>query len=318
MRNRTGLVCLMCVLTAILSISVAGCGTGVAAKAPALVSTQWLQDHLGDRGVVVLDVRTDANYGFAHIPGAVHIAYTKFEPQGDNGLFMIADPDVLTKMCQEVGINHNSHVVVYAHGNTVSDASKAGSAFWAMKVMGHDKVSMLDGGFTKWTFEGREVSNDKPAPSKGNFKAKPNHGLVADISEVNKAIKEKSAVLVDARNSIQYFGHEKRADVTCYGHIAGAVNLPADFLSNAGINRAPATIRGIEDLKKIAAGVGIPADRKIPLIVYCNTGQLAGLNYLVLNELLGYSNVKVYDGSMLEYCAAKEKVPVQRFSWDIR
>ncbi len=282
-----------------------------------LVSTSWLDKHKSDKAVVIVDVRTSANYGFAHIPNAVSIPYSELEPKSKTGLFVIPDEKRINQMFQQAGINNNSHVVVYAHGNTVSDASKAGAAYWIFKAMGHKNVSMLNGGFTKWTFEGRVVTNTAPNKKAGNFKAKRDASLIADFDEVSKIVRKGGAVLMDARNSIQYFGHEKRADVTCYGHIPGAINLPADFLSNAGINRAPATIKDKKDLQKMVTGVGVPKAKSTPVIVYCNTAQLAGLNYLVLKDILGYKNVKVYDGSMLEYCRVRGKLPLERFSWSI-
>ncbi len=292
-------------------------GISRARIADPLVSTDWLNKHMADKSVVVVDIRTGANYAFAHIPHAVSIPYTNIEPKDDNDLFMLPSIGKITELFRNAGVNRKSHVIVYGHGNTVSDASKAAATYWALKAMGHRNVSMLDGGFTKWTFEGRVVTKEVPKVKKGNFKAVVDTSLIADMDEVAKAVKSRRAVLVDARNSIQYFGHEKRADVICFGHIPGAINLPADFLSNAGINRAPATVKSKDDLLKIVRGVGIPEDKSVPIIVYCNTAQLAGLNYLVLKDLLGYTNVKVFDGSMLEYCNLNGKLPVERFSWSL-
>ncbi len=291
--------------------------TSFAKGVPPLVSTSWLDKHKGDKNVVLIDVRTEANYGFAHIPNAVSIPYSKLEPKCATECYKIPPLNKVTQLFQNAGVNNNSHVVVYAHGNTTSDASKAAAAYWILKAMGHKNVSMLNGGFTKWTFEGRVVTNKTPKVKKGNFQAKRNSAAIADFQEVAKVVQKGGAVLVDARNSVQYFGHEKRIDVTCYGHIPGAINFPADFLTNAGVNRAPATIKDTKDLATMAVGVGIPKAKSTPIIVYCNTAQLAGLNYLVLKDILGYHDVKVYDGSMLEYCKIRGKLPVERFSWSI-
>ena len=284
-------------------------------KAPTLVSTQWLQDNLGAGGIVILDVREASNYEFAHIPGAVSIPYGDWEPACSTGCYIMAPEEKLTELLQNAGVNAESHVVIYHHGNTVSDASKAGAAFWILQSLGHKNVSMLNGGFTKWTFEGRIVDNKPVTPARGNFVAKRNPATVASFEDIKSAIRSKKAVFVDARSNSQHFGHDKRADVECYGHIPYSVSLPADFLTNAGINRAPATLKSRKDLEKIVTGVGIPADKSTRLIVYCNTAQLAGLDYVVLREILGYRNVRVYDGSMLEYCKVRGNLPVERFAW---
>ncbi len=286
-----------------------------AGKAPPLVSTQWLEDHLQDQNLLILDVRADSNYNFAHIPGAVGLAYKNWETPRDTGCLLAAPEADLTSRLQALGLNNDSHVVVYAHGNTASDASKAAAVFWILQAMGHDNVSMLNGGFTKWTFEGRVVDNKKPAPSAGNFVARKDPSKIATFEDVKKAIKDGSAVFVDARSSVQYFGHEKRADVECYGHIPYAFTLPGDFMTNAGINRAPATIKDKKTLAKMVKGIGLPRNHNTQIIVYCNTAQLAGLDYLVLHNILGYRNVKVYDGSMLEYCKVRGDLPAVRFTW---
>ena len=86
-------------------------------------------------------------------------------------------------------------------------------------------------------------------------------------------------------------------------------------MTNAGANRAPATLRSKQELAEIARGVGIPEDRKTKIITYCNSGQQAGMAWFVLHDLLGYENVKVYDGSILEYSAV-ENLPLVKFTWD--
>ncbi len=309
------MICLLVMV--VLASAVSSPGWVSAAGTAPLVSTDWLDKHKSDKAVVIVDVRSDANYGFAHIPNAVSIPYTELEPKSTTGLFVVPGEKKLTELFQKAGINKNSHVVVYAHGNTVSDASKAGASYWIFKAMGHKKVSMLNGGFTKWTFEGRVVTNKVPNRKRGDIVAKKDPSIFADFHEVARVVQKGGAIFMDARNSVQYFGHEKRADVTCYGHIPGAINLPADFLTHAGINRAPATLKEKKDLQRMVTGVGIPSTKSTTIIVYCNTAQLAGLNYLVLKDILGYRNVKVYDGSMLEYCKLKGKLPVEIFSWSI-
>ncbi|NDY41389.1 sulfurtransferase [Dissulfurirhabdus thermomarina] len=293
-----------------------GLAPGAAAGgAPPLVDTAWLAGHLGRKGLVVMDVRTEANYAFAHIPGAVSVPYGEMEPPGDEGELLMVPEGELTDLLQEAGVNRDSHVVVYAHGNTVSDASKAGAVYWILKANGLERVSMLNGGFTKWTFEGRKVVKDEPAPRRGDFVARRDPRAIAGLDDVRRAIADPRTFLVDARNPDQHFGHTKRADVACYGHIPSSVSLPAAYLTNAGRNRAPATLKDEAVLEALARGVGLPADKGAGIIVYCNTAQFAGIDYLVLHDVLGYENVRVYDGSMLEYCRRRGDLPLERFSW---
>lgn len=285
------------------------------AKSDPLVSTDWLAGNLKTKNLVIIDVRTETNYGVGHIPGSVNVPYSEWEPYDeDRECNLMPIPEDFTELMQDAGINQATHVVIYDHGNSISDASKGAACVWVLQTMGHANVSYLDGGFTKWTFEGRIIDNVEPTPPLGNFKAAFDMAKVSSLGEVIAKVKSKDAVFVDARTAAQHFGVEKRADVERFGHIAGSVSLPASYLTNAGINRAPATIKSRAVLEEMAASVGIPADKNTELIVYCNSGQFAGLDYLVLHDILGYANVSVYDGSMTE-CGASEEIPVVKFAW---
>ncbi len=286
-----------------------------AAAASPLVSTEWLGKNLSAPGVILVDVRTEANYAFGHIPGAVNVPFGGLEPFSETEQCqLMPSPAELTELLQEAGINRASHVVIYDHGNTASDATKGAAAVWIFQAMGHENVSYLDGGFTKWTFEGRLIDNKQSTPAKGDFVAHKDSTKVATIDDIIENLKTKEAILVDNRNAEQHFGISKRADAKRFGHIPGSVSFPADYMTNAGINKAPATIKSKDELVAMAAGVGIPKDKNKKIIVYCNSAQQAGLAYLVLSEILEYKHVQVYDGSMLQY-SAREELPIVTYAW---
>jgi len=277
-----------------------------------LVSTEWLAENLGAPGIVVIDVRTEA---FGHLPGAVSLAYSGVEPYNETKQCqMMPSPADLTTMLRSLGVNQSSHVIVYDAGNTTTDATQGGAVVWILESMGHENVSYLDGGFTKWTFEGRLIDKEKPTPQEGNFTAKLDTTKVATLDDIVANLKTKDAIFLDDRSSVQHFGIEKRADVVRYGHIPGSLNFPVSFMTNAGINRAPATIKSKKDLDEMAEGVGLPTDKNTRIIVYCNSAQQAGMGYFVLRDIMGYRNVSAYDGSMLEY-AQYRKLPLVRFTW---
>ncbi len=300
-----------------LLLAVAGfVSTPVMARAGngSLVTTGWLAGNLDAENLVIIDVRTETNYGVGHIPGSFNIPYGDWESlDEDRECQLMPTPEALTGKLQAIGVNTDSHVIIYDHGNSIGDATKGATAVWILEAMGYSKVSYLNGGFTKWTFEGRIIDNKKPQARPGNFVAKLDSAKVAALKDVLARMKQ-GVVLVDARNSNQHFGEDKRGDVERYGHIPGSISLPAPFLNNAGANRAPATIRDRKELAEMVRGVGIPDDRDTEIIVYCNTGQFAGMNYVVLHDILGYNKVSVYDGSMLEY-SADEDLPLVRFAW---
>jgi thiosulfate/3-mercaptopyruvate sulfurtransferase len=280
-----------------------------------LISTEWLAQNLGAPDTVIIDVRTEANYDFGHLPGAMSLAYAGLEPLNKGtGCQLMPSPADLTKMMQALGVNDSTHIIVYDQGNTALDATEGGATVWILESMGHENVSYLDGGFTKWTFEGRPIDKKKPSPQPGNFTAKLDTSKVATLKDIIANLKTKEAIFLDDRSAVQHFGISKRADVVRYGHIPGSLNFPIDFMTNAGINRAPATIRSEKELEAMAEGVGLPRDKNRKIIVYCNSAQQAGMGYFILHDIMGYRNVKSYDGSMLEY-AQDKKLPLVRFSW---
>lgn len=287
----------------------------VTAGTAPLVTTQWLEKNLGAKDLVIIDVRTTTNYGVGHIPGSFNMPYVGWEPFNEKKQCqLMPKPEDLTEMLQAIGVNASSHVVIYDHGNSIGDATKGCASVWILETMGHANVSYLDGGFTKWTFEGRIIDNKVPEGKAGNFVAKVDSAKVVTLKQVLQKMKKKGMVIVDARNSDQHFGDGKRGDVERYGHIPGSISLPAPFLNHAGVNRAPATVKLKEQLAEIVKGVGIPSDKNKEIIVYCNTGQYAGMDYFVLHDVLGYKKVSVYDGSMLEY-GADDKLPLVNFTW---
>jgi thiosulfate/3-mercaptopyruvate sulfurtransferase len=304
------IIAMLVALTGLLASPV----TATADSTP-LVSTEWLGQNLGAPGMVIIDVRTKANYDFGHLPGAVSLAYSGLEPYNrETRCQMMPSPEELTGMLRSLGVNQSSHVVIYDAGNTTLDATRGGASVWILETMGHENVSYLDGGFTKWTFEGRPIDKEIPATQAGDFTAKHDANKVATLDDVTANLKTKEAIFLDVRSSVQHFGIDKRPDVVRYGHIPGSVNFPIDFMTNAGINRAPATIKSIKELEAMAEGVGLPGDKSTKVIVYCNSAQQAGMGYFVLHDVMGYRNVKTYDGSMLEY-AQRRKLPLVRFAW---
>ena len=303
------------IITLLLILTGGFSGTATAAGASTLVTTKWLAGHLGDKNLVLIDVRTANNYGVGHLPGAVSMPYGKIEPMTkDDSCRLMPSPAALTATLRGMGVNASSHVVVYDQGNTASDATKGATACWILESMGMNNVSYLNGGFTKWTFEGRIIDNKKPAPKAGNFTAKLDPAKVATLKEVRAAARTQKVILVDARSADQHFGATKSFEVERFGHIRGSLDMPAPYLTNAGINRAPATLKSKKVLAAIAKGIGLTKNKNAKIIVYCNSGQFAGLDYLVLHRILGYKNVSVFDGSMMEY-ASHEKLPLVRFAW---
>ena len=266
-----------------------------------LVNTQWLQDHLNDDLYVLsdririaeVDYDPSANYDLGHIPGAVLIDWKSDinDPIRRNLLTRAAYENLL----QRIGVNKDTVLVLYG------DFSNwfAAFAFWVFKYYGYGEVVLLDGGRKKWLEEDRPVTKDIPNIPKGNYIAgEPDSSLRAYLNYVRTTLGSK--VLVDVRSPKEFTGellappeypteHAQRG-----GHIPGAVNVPwAHAVNEDG------TFKSAKELQNLYESKGVTKDKEI--ISYCRIGERSSHTWFVLKYLLGYPNVKNYDGSWTEW-----------------
>jgi thiosulfate/3-mercaptopyruvate sulfurtransferase len=288
-----------------------------AAGTKKLVSVRWLAKNRKAPNVVILDVGAFTQYGRGHIPGAVK-AFGPWQTMNDKYVgFMMPKVEDLVRMLRSYGVNSNSYVILYDEGVTAQDTAKSARALWTLHALGHDKVAILDGGFAAWKQGGMPESNEPVVPRPGNFTGKIVKSKIATIDEVKKALHSSRVIFVDDRLPEEDFGHEKKSYIERYGHLPGSRLWPADFMTNAGIEFSPSFMRDSSELTKMAKGVGIPADKDVEIITYSNRGIQAAMGYFVLHDLLGYRNVRLFDGSILE-SAADKSMPMQTNSWGYR
>ncbi|HTJ57906.1 MAG TPA: sulfurtransferase [Devosiaceae bacterium] len=265
-----------------------------------LVDAGWLKQHLGDSGLVVLDVRdlTKAGnpYAQGHIPGAVDAQYSSFGWRANIGGApgMLPPPDQIAAKIASLGINNDTEVVIVPAGTDANEFGGATRIYWTFKVLGHDNVTLLNGGYRAWAAAGDPLSTDAVTPAKGNFTPNYRPELRADIASVEKAI-QGDANLVDARSVAQFIGKEKTPTVKELGSIPTAVNI--NFTSFYDDKTATFVDKNTIDglLKK--AGL----EGKDNIITFCNTGHLATLAWFGLSQVEGLKNVKLYDGSMSQW-----------------
>jgi thiosulfate/3-mercaptopyruvate sulfurtransferase len=258
------------------------------AQSSIIVSPQWLNEHLNDADLVILQpnfLRLD--YETEHIKGARFLWPDWLAANSPEGNFNPPDAKAATKVLQELGINQNSKIVLC---HTRTDISVTARMFLTLEYLGlKDKVYFLNGGLEGWKKAGYAVTSEVPVFKKGNYTAVVNPVLV-DKNYVLGALQTKSADVVDARMKRWYDG-----DATGNprdGHITGALNLPYTDMIDSMNN-----IKSQEVLQKNFSTV-LP-DKKKEVVTYCFIGQTACVNYLV-GRSLGY-NIKVYDGSMQEW-----------------
>jgi len=279
-----------------------------------LVSIDWLAKNLNTPGIVILDVGAFTHYEKNHIPGAVK-AFGPWQTMNDTFVgFMMPKVDDLVQMLRGYGVNNDSFVIVYDEGVTAQDTCKSARALWTLHALGHDKVAILNGGFAAWEQAEKPVTTEAAFPAAGNFSGQLVRAKVADLADVKKKLTSPAVVFVDNRSPDEHFGHEKKSNISRFGHLPGSRLWPASFVTNAGVELSPSFMKDTAVLQQMAAGVGIPEDRDTEIITYSNTGLQAAMGYFVLHDLLGYKNVRLFDGSILESTADKN-IAMEKNGW---
>jgi thiosulfate/3-mercaptopyruvate sulfurtransferase len=264
-----------------------------------LVSTDWLQRHLRDPDLRVLDASwylpdagrdARAEYMAAHIPGARFFDIDEVSDQRSNLPHMAPPPEKFISRMRAMGIGDGHQVVVYDGAGLFS----AARVWWTFRLMGKTDVAVLDGGFPKWRAEGREIEDMPPIVRDRHMTVSRQNHLVKDVTQVAHAAKLGEAEIIDARAAVRYRGEapEPRPGLRA-GHIPGAKNLPfAELLHPDGTLKPAAALKAAFE----AAGV----DLKKPAITSCGSGVTAAILNLAL-ERIGHRNHALYDGSWAEW-----------------
>ena len=259
--------------------------------APIYVDAAWLDGQLGDPDIVLVDMATDGTqYQRFHIPGAIYLPYGALVQQRRDGVVLRVDDARLFQVLGLLGITADKHVVVYDDMGGLN----ASRLFWELERIGHDKVSVLEGGLVDWILSGRQVEAKPVEAARTTYVPKgERRANEADLAAVKAASTEQTATLLDVRSEEEY-NCQPRAKRS--GHIPGARHWPWDrsVAFDDGFKRAP-----VPELTASLAELGV-RDKSQPVITYCRSGHRATQSYLTLRAL-GYEDVRLYDGSMLEY-----------------
>ena len=271
-----------------------------------LVDTDWAEQHLEDPNVrfVEVDVDTSAHES-GHIPGAVGWNW-KRDTQ-DSVLRDIVNQENFQELLERSGISENTEVVLY--GDT--DNWFAAFAFWLLDYYGHPKTRLIDGGRKKWVDEGRQTTTDSPEPESGHYRVgEARKDLRAFQTDVLEGLGETDRALVDVRSPQEFVGeliapaNLPQEGSQRGGHIPGAANIPwSQAVQEDG------TFKSADELREIYEGKGVSPDKDV--IAYCRIGERSSHTWFVLKHLLGYDNVRNYDGSWTEW-GSLINVPIEK------
>ncbi|WP_321341656.1 rhodanese-like domain-containing protein [Breoghania sp.] len=288
-------------VAAVATVAISATASLAAPALTPLVSTDWLQAHLGEEDLVILDVNFrsaagDTKKGAAkpvYVPGAVTTPYPgPWRSKQDGVPGQMSSVEGLETYLSSIGINGDVAVVVVSSGENGTDFSAGTRVYWTLKELGLTNVGLLDGGMRAWNAEGKPVRNTAAAPDGVFFTAKPDPAITISTDEVAESV-GTDTVLLDARPASFFVGKDKHKLAPRPGRLPGAVDL--DY--NAFIDAKTGKLKSKPELAMIAS-VKL-ADKKADIVSYCNTGHWASANWFVLHELLGYENVRLYDASMV-------------------
>jgi len=262
-----------------------------------LVETQWVADHLNDSNVRIVESDEDILlYDQGHIPGAVKIDWVP--DLNDPVVRDYLDRERFEKLLSAKGIGNDTTVVFYGDKHNWW----ATYAFWVFKLFGHKDARIMNGGRAKWIAEGRELSREVPSYTETQYRAaeRDDNKIRAFRDQVREHIKKSGAALVDVRSPQEYSG--ERTHMPEYpqegtlrgGHIPTAASIPW-----AQAVREDSTFKSPEELRELYGTKGVTQDKDV--IAYCRIGERCSHTWFVLTYLLGYPNVRNYDGSWTEW-----------------
>jgi thiosulfate/3-mercaptopyruvate sulfurtransferase len=270
-----------------------------------LVSTDWVAKNLDNPKVKLIEVDVDTTqYDEGHAPGAIGFNWTS--QLQDQVRRDIITKDQLGQLLGNAGISNDDTIVLYGDNNNWF----AAYAFWILELYGHKDLKLMDGGRKKWIDENRPTTKDTPSAQKATYKAQePKKELRARRDEVLAALGNARNALVDVRSPAEYSGEIMAPPGLAetaqrMGHIPGAANVP---WSQAV--REDGTFKSPEELEQLYGGKGVSKDKDV--IAYCRIGERSSHTWFALKHLLGYPNVKNYDGSWTEYGSLID-VPIEK------
>ncbi|MBI2421256.1 MAG: sulfurtransferase [Candidatus Hydrogenedentes bacterium] len=257
----------------------------------------------GQENPILVDARPKAAYEAGHLPGALNLDPDGLSEERDGVQNMLRPAKALQAEVQALGLRPDKTLVIYSDMAAPDDTKRATRLFWALEYLGFPHVALLDGGFAKWTAEGRSTATGSaPAPVAGSttFELEARPELLTNYEQVVTNIQTSQGCLLDLRSAEEYAGLTKKPFLNQAGHISGASNVEATSLvEKQELNgKVFYTFAKAESLKpSLLEAVG---DWNKPVITYCNSGRDATVGYFGL-RMEGHENVSVYDGSMAEW-----------------
>lgn len=266
-----------------------------------LIEAAELAAALGHKDLAIIDIRNRIDGGSqevfdqAHIPGSVYSNYLEagWRVEEDGVVGVIPAVQALEALVGSLGVDNDDHVVLVYGGKNATDFGSAARIYWTLKFLGHDQVSILNGGFREWQRDPeRPIATGSVVPEAASFSAEPRSELLIATDEVQQTLQNDGYMRVDARPYGQHVGQSKAPMAARHGRIPDSVGLENALF----VDPETGKVRSAKALRAIVPAEIVTGDHTI--ISYCNTGHWASVNWFVMSELLGYDNVRLYDASI--------------------
>jgi thiosulfate/3-mercaptopyruvate sulfurtransferase len=275
---------------------------------PVLVTTEWLADHLEDDGLAIAEVDENPDlYDEGHIPGAIKLHWR--EDLQDPVERDLIEKDEFEALMGRSGISNDTALILYGDRNNWF----AAYAYWYLKIYGHADARIVDGGRQKWIDEGRELSTDTPSVQPASYTASDRDESIRIYrDQVRESLGTAGGELVDVRSPQEYTGElvsppgYEQEGAQRAGHIPTAKSIPW-----AQAVRDDGTFKSADELRELYGAKGVTPDKAVT--AYCRIGERSAHTWFVLRELLGYEDVKNYDGSWTEWGNLVD-VPIEKGS----
>ena len=265
---------------------------------PLLMEPQTLQPLLGQSGILLVDLCQTRQYPLAHIPGAIHVPFSRLMSGQPPAVGQPPSLKALNHLMCQIGLNEQTHVIAYDD----EGGGWAGRFLWTLDLLGHSAWSYLNGGLHAWLSEYRPIETAIQNPIPSDFQANLDSATSASQSQILTQLKQDDFVLWDARTPQEYLGLQPTA--LRNGHIPGAINY--EWL-RALDPRNGLRIRHLDDIQNEFNAIGLTPDKDI--VTYCHAHHRSGFTYL-LGRILGFPRIRAYPGAWSEWGNSPD-VPIE-------
>lgn len=256
---------------------------------PLILEPEVLERHLGEDGLLVVDVSRPETYAQLHIPGAVFLDYVQIVRAVPPRMGLLPEASHLTRVLSGIGVTPDTHVVAYDD----EGGGRAGRLLWTLDVAGHEHFSLLNGGLHAWANEGHPVSREPVVPRPSQYEVRYREGPLVDRDFVLAHLHDRHVAILDARSPEEFRGQKVLS--ARGGHIPGAVNMEWTQAMDANRNLR---LKPESQLRALLESLGVTPDKTV--VTHCQTHHRSAHTYVVLKSL-GYPQVKGYAGSWSDW-----------------